>query len=133
MPYKDPKKRTECKRKWQRLHLPQKVKQVREWRSKNPETMHGYKLKYKYGMSVEEYKKLEKEQNGLCAICGNAPKVYGNKRLSVDHNHTTKKHRGLLCQRCNPALERMENVPEWDRKAREYLRRYYVWPMEKTG
>ena len=46
-------------------------------------------------------------QNGVCAICSlrETRKLRGKiTALSVDHNHRTKKIRGLLCHKCNLAL-----------------------------
>jgi len=64
----------------------------------------------KYGLDRDTYVDLEKEQNGVCKICGEK-EIY-NKRLSIDHDHTCcevgkscgKCIRGLLCSRCNKAL-----------------------------
>jgi hypothetical protein len=58
-------------------------------------------LKYRYGISIEGYEKLLKEQKGGCAICNKFP---NGRRLSIDHNHETGVIRGLLCDRCNTAL-----------------------------
>lgn len=55
-----------------------------------------------FGLTLEEYDKMLKEQKGVCAICGKINKS-GN-RLSVDHNHLTGRVRGLLCTTCNSAL-----------------------------
>ena len=53
--------------------------------------------------ALEEYNKLFELQNGKCNICllhqDDLP-----FRLCVDHNHLTKKVRGLLCTKCNTAL-----------------------------
>jgi len=38
-----------------------------------------------------------------CAICGYAPKP-GQRRLNIDHDHTSGTVRGLLCGRCNRGL-----------------------------
>lgn len=58
-------------------------------------------MKQKYDISVEEYERLLMAQNSRCAICDTPA---GKKRLSVDHNHDTKKVRGLLCSTCNSGL-----------------------------
>ena len=58
-------------------------------------------------ISYERYLELLKEQNGRCAICKNPEsfKLFGKIRsLVVDHNHNTKKIRGLLCSACNTAI-----------------------------
>ncbi len=47
-----------------------------------------------------ERQKLSDAQNQSCAICNKHESEF-KKRLAVDHNHRTKKVRGLLCYRCN--------------------------------
>ena len=74
----------------------------KEYHKKNPE----YRIKScvkKYGLSLEDFKKIFKEQNGCCKICGKHQSEF-KKRLSVDHNHSTGKVRGLLCINCNRGL-----------------------------
>lgn len=61
------------------------------------------KLKQSYGITLEQYQVLFDHQKGQCAVCG-ISKTYGNRALSVDHNHQTGKIRGLLCGACNSAL-----------------------------
>lgn len=56
----------------------------------------------KYGISIEEYNILLKNQNYTCYICNKS--VKDNKRLHIDHDHNTGKVRGLLCSRCNGNL-----------------------------
>lgn len=60
-----------------------------------------------YGITVEEYENLLKEQNGVCAICANPP---GKRRLAVDHDHETGLVRGLLCSPCNTGIGLLKNV-----------------------
>lgn len=67
------------------------------------EEYRNYHLKRTYNITLEEYNTLFIKQNGCCAICGKHQNELKNK-LSVDHNHTTKKVRGLLCHKCNVAL-----------------------------
>jgi hypothetical protein len=64
-------------------------------------------LKTLYGITLEEYDRLLQEQGGLCAICRQPETAqYKGKvmPLHVDHDHATKKVRGLLCRSCNYAL-----------------------------
>ena len=62
----------------------------------------------KYGITIEQYDAMLKEQNGVCAICGRKEKAkYKDgsvQRLSIDHCHKTTKIRGLLCRTCNMAI-----------------------------
>jgi len=57
-----------------------------------------------YRMDDEDYNNLLHAQHGRCAICRTDEPKTKHGRLLVDHNHTTGKIRGLLCQRCNVAL-----------------------------
>lgn len=60
-----------------------------------------------YGITLFDFKMMEREQNGCCAICGlhKSEAVLGNGRsLVVDHDHETGKVRALLCQTCNISL-----------------------------
>ena len=54
------------------------------------------------GVSFEEYRRLEDESDGRCAICG-AEKP-PNRALAVDHDHESGRLRGLLCAPCNTGL-----------------------------
>jgi hypothetical protein len=58
-------------------------------------------LKRIFKLTVEEYDKLLAFQDGLCAICRQAPRAM---RLAIDHDHKTGLVRGLLCSFCNRAL-----------------------------
>ena len=60
------------------------------------------RLKYEYSLTLLEYEEILLKQNGVCAICGKRNK--GGNLLSVDHNHTSGKVRGLLCTKCNTAI-----------------------------
>lgn len=81
-------------------------------------------LRRKYGISIEEYEAIHKSQNDLCKICG-LPETRGQGAikgaLSVDHDHTTGKVRGLLCKGCNIALGEFKHDPVLMLKAVEYL------------
>ena len=73
----------------------------------------------RYGLSVAEYRLLERVHEGLCGICHLPPS--GRGKLVIDHDATTGEVRGLLCDRCNIALERVEAVPNWAGSAVTYL------------
>lgn len=89
----------------------------------------GAELTRKYGITLEQYKRLFNEQGGVCAICG---KEETNRRvksenahyLSVDHDHVTDAVRGLLCQRCNAAIGMVNDNIELLQRAIDYLRKY---------
>lgn len=52
-----------------------------------------------YGITFHEYLLMLHKQGVKCAICRKLPRH--GRRLDVDHNHKTKKVRGLLCGPCN--------------------------------
>lgn len=60
-------------------------------------------LKRNYGITLEQYNDILKDQDYVCAICGtNKPGDWGV--FHVDHCHKTDKVRGLLCGVCNRRL-----------------------------
>ncbi len=86
---------------------------------KHPDTYTNSQLKYKFGITLDQFNEMAKAQNNTCLIC-QQPEVNGN-RLSVDHCHKTGKIRGLLCDGCNVGLGRFKDSPELLEKARRYL------------
>lgn len=82
-------------------------------------------FKRKYGISFEDYLHLTEIQFGNCAICGKKETVLSKngdiKLLAVDHNHTTLKVRGLLCQRCNQAIGLLDEDTQVLMNAIKYL------------
>jgi len=71
----------------------------------------------RYGITIDIYDSMLKNQNGVCKICGKKDK----RLLSVDHDHKTGKVRGLLCNKCNFALGYADDNPERLRDMARYL------------
>lgn len=80
----------------------------------------GYSLKRRYGITSEEYLVMLKQQDYKCKICG-TDKCHTGRNFSVDHCHTTKKIRGLLCAHCNVGLGNFKDNLNILKKAIEYL------------
>lgn len=102
------------------------AKHARESRKRNPDKWREYDLKKNFGISLEEYGLLFARQQGVCAICGNQETVIDKRtnqprRLAVDHCHTTKKVRGLLCMGCNQGLGNFRDNPKFLVSAASYL------------
>lgn len=74
-------------------------------------------LRRRYSMTTDDYQRMKDEQDSKCAICKKERKLY------VDHDHATKKVRGLLCTHCNSAL-RLIDVEELYEAALDYKRKY---------
>lgn len=86
------------------------------------ESMYFSQAKRRYGIKREDYKELYQKQKGVCAICREPCRK--NKRLSIDHDHSSGKVRGLLCASCNRGLGMFLDRPASLRKAAEYLEAY---------
>lgn len=54
-----------------------------------------YSLKKRYGITVEQYEEIAKNQNFECNIC------FKKEKLFVDHCHDKGRVRGLVCYHCN--------------------------------
>ena len=101
----------------------------REWRKKNKEHVKNQRLLKQYDMTLEEYKQMAEQQNGVCAICGGPPTLMmggsGTKEqyrlLDVDHDHNTGAIRGLLCNKCNRGIGDFEDNVSSLRNAADYL------------
>ena len=85
-----------------------------------------YDLLRNFGITTKEYEYRLKLQNGVCAICGSPETIVDNRtkeirNLAVDHCHTTKKVRGLLCMGCNQGIGNFRDNPDFLAKAISYL------------
>jgi hypothetical protein len=95
---------------------------TKDWRGRFPEKIklssiqvRKANIKYRYNLTQEQYEVMLKAQNGVCAICGESEtweNQYGKCNLSVDHDHTTGKVRGLICNACNNLVGLLENNPD---------------------
>lgn len=92
-----------------------------EYRKANKERIRDSKLQYYFGLTADEYENLSASQGHVCKICGGIERSRRYTRLCVDHCHTTKEIRGLLCNNCNRAIGLLGDSPERLRRAAEYL------------
>lgn len=104
----------------------------------NPErrklTSRKCELNTKYRMTLNQYDTMLADQDGRCLICNRVETSLANggevRRLTVDHDHACcpgkrscgKCIRGLLCNRCNHAIGKLEDNPELLESAARYLR-----------
>lgn len=113
------------KRQWNKKNKGKYRKQELLWRAQNYERINEARftrnLKKLYNITRDEYEAMFVDQKGCCAIC-KQPQL--NKRLGVDHNHQTKKIRGLLCDSCNGGIGLFRERPELLRLAIKYLKEY---------
>mgnify|MGYP001591133168 CR=1 FL=1 len=106
--------------------------------SENKVRDRGYQLKYKFGITIDDYNRMLTDQGGKCAICNgdNYVRKKGTNSgeevcmsLSVDHDHQTGKVRGLLCNACNTALGKLIDDPALFKKTIEYLENKNAVPI----
>jgi hypothetical protein len=93
------------------------------WVEKHPEKRKLYTRNSrirKYGISPETYYEMLEKQGHKCDIC-KAKSI--RRAMNIDHNHTTGKVRGLLCDKCNLMLGIVEKKDFLD-KALKYLAKY---------
>ncbi len=92
----------------------------RKWRRQTLAERRRASLRRSYGITLEQYQSMEKQQNHGCAICGKPPE---KRALAVDHCHATGKVRGLLCAKHNTGIGLFEDSPELLKAAILYLER----------
>lgn len=90
---------------------------------KHPKRAWAWKLKFHYGITPEEYYTILDAQGGGCAICGGLQSKNG-RALHVDHDHSSGKVRGILCDRCNTSIGKFDESPTLLRKAAAYVEAY---------
>ena len=77
-------------------------------------------LRKTYGITLEDYGVILAFQGGVCAICSRPP---AGRALHLDHDHVTKRPRGLLCFNCNRRVLGRQRDPALLRSAARYLER----------
>ena len=85
----------------------------------DPDSQRNWRLMADFGITLVEYRQMETDQRGLCAICGETCK--SGRMLAVDHDHVTGVNRGLLCIRCNNGLGNFRDDPGLLAAASKYL------------
>jgi hypothetical protein len=115
----------------------------RQWNEKNKERIKEQKkayyqntkkertdadLKYKYGISLEEYDRMREEQGYKCYCCGITEEALTekypdshHKKLCVDHCHTTGRVRKLICSACNTLIGYLEKREDKLEAALRYI------------
>lgn len=97
------------KDKWQaKSYLSARCKPChQEYKKENPaataRNRKAEKLKLRYGLTYEEWEALRENEGYACMVCG-ITEVELDRRLDVDHCHSSGKVRGVLCNPCNTLL-----------------------------
>jgi hypothetical protein len=115
--YRNPERQKRLTKKWQAANRRKVKRSQKKWYSKNRKKskarakrwrrlnlararLHDIlrSLKHKYGISIEERDALFSENGGKCWVCN------VNVSTRIDHDHSTGKIRGALCNGCNAGL-----------------------------
>lgn len=108
------------------------IERIAAWRNSNKDKQatieRRSRLKSTYGISIEQYDQLLKQQNYRCAVCGKHQDDCIN-RLAVDHDHHSLELRGLLCPFCNHKVVGKHRRGGLLKAASDYLERenYTGW------
>ena len=114
---------------------PEDIKKYQaDWRERNREKMRKYAKKYrdahrdvphhlerKYGITVADKEAMWESQSGNCAVCNLPMKGVFDRDCCVDHDHVTKKVRGLLHWYCNIIVGVFETKPVLFEQVQNYL------------
>ena len=89
-------------------------------------------LRRNFGITLEQYDDLLKQQQGRCALCPKCPDTEGQS-LAVDHDHHTGEIRGLLCRYCNHRVVGRHRDSDLLRRMADYVDRHTGWfiPIKK--
>lgn len=121
------KKRISIKSEYDKKYRIENINLIKEKRKKyyienKLKSCENRRLKFTYGITLEDYNRILKEQEGKCAICGTTePKGNGN-RLHVDHDHNNGHIRGLLCHFCNTGIGLLKDNIDILQKSINYLK-----------
>ena len=100
---------------------PEKVKARRaKYCLNNADKLRDDRLRYKYGIGIDEYDRLLLQQGNKCYICW-TKKCSTGRRFAVDHDHKTGKVRGLLCRDCNKGIGLFKDNPSFLSRAAAYV------------
>lgn len=87
----------------------------------NRPAQRGRALKWRYGVTEEDFEALLKRQGGKCASCGDPEDPEATRRFHVDHDHATGEVRGILCHGCNVALGLLKDDRDRILRLADYL------------
>jgi hypothetical protein len=118
---------TDCTKILQKIGAKSRAKRKSDRGASQYQTLSSYSRRKmvlrRYGLTVEQFDNMLKEQKGLCYMC-HKPNIT-NRAFHVDHNHTTGKVRKLLCHRCNNGLRFIEDT--------KFMQRALTYLSEQEG
>lgn len=106
------------------------LNRIEIYRQSTPDFYRRRHLRLTWGITLEEYNRMLKEQKGACKICLKPETKVINRKdgkphnLAVDHCHKTNVIRGLLCASCNTAIGHLRDDPIILQRIIDYLDRH---------
>lgn len=108
------------------------IERAARWSAEHPEKRREISAKYKrehpekarelvlrkYGLTLDDERRMYDAQGGGCAICG------AREKLCVDHCHASGRVRRLLCKACNSGLGMFRDRPDLLMAAAAYLEKH---------
>lgn len=111
--------RRETDTRWRKRNR-EKISQSRKRQyQRNPTAFIEQHYKNLYGITLKDKRTMCDRQNWCCAIC--AADLFTLRDACVDHCHTTKIVRGILCSTCNGGLGLFKDNTELLMRAISYL------------
>ena len=110
-------------KRWREQNPEKYRQQWRNWAKRHPKRAQAHARKKRYGLLPEAYAALLQAQHNCCAICL-TPMTTTTRGLVVDHCHTQRRVRGLLCDGCNVGLGGFKDDPAALRRAAEYVEQH---------
>jgi hypothetical protein len=104
----------------------------REYLQGRPELVRNRHLKYRFGMTRDDYDRMLAAQGGVCKVCGTDVPGGRGVEFHVDHDRACcpghrscgKCIRGLLCSPCNVILGLAKDDPERLRGLADYIEQW---------
>lgn len=122
MVYSDPDKHRAANKRWYKKVGPEYYRRQRKLQSRRDR--YNIELRYKYGITIDDYDVMWTNQDGRCAICGATNPGGQRTHFCVDHDHQTGIVRGLLCRDCNKGLGAFRDSQSALKAAIKYLQEY---------
>jgi hypothetical protein len=109
-----------------------RIARATAWNKAHPEKVRAYHWRAyrrrQYGLTEPDFWRLFENQEGLCGVCSRLMCNCGSQkcasRVVVDHDHSKTGRdsvRGLLCDRCNSCIGRLNDSARLCRNAAGYL------------
>lgn len=96
---------------------------TQEQRTVDKEKAYNKWLRAEYGVTLDQYNSMLLAQGNKCAICRTTD-PRGRGRFHVDHCHSTKRIRAILCSECNMMIGLAKDSPVILRAAARYVERH---------